>query len=68
MIPLQEKLEDWKKVAYQMDKDHAKGFDQNKFLPLTPVCFWSIVLKHVKAMHDVYILPTLHFNFEVCLL
>ncbi|GIY96561.1 protein MTSS 2 [Caerostris extrusa] len=25
VIPLQEKLEDWKKVAYQMDKDHAKA-------------------------------------------
>ncbi|GFY76279.1 protein MTSS 1 [Trichonephila inaurata madagascariensis] len=26
VIPLQEKLEDWKKVAYQMDKDHAKEY------------------------------------------
>ncbi|XP_015917030.2 protein MTSS 2 [Parasteatoda tepidariorum] len=26
VIPLQDKLEDWKKVAYQMDKDHAKEY------------------------------------------
>ncbi|GFW91386.1 protein MTSS 1 [Trichonephila clavipes] len=26
VLPLQEKLEDWKKVAYQMDKDHAKEY------------------------------------------
>lgn len=25
VMPLQEKLEDWKKNAVQIDKDHAKG-------------------------------------------
>lgn len=25
VVPLQEKLEDWKKNTVQIDKDHAKG-------------------------------------------
>lgn len=25
VIPLQEKLEDWKKTVINLDKDHAKG-------------------------------------------
>lgn len=25
-VPLQEKLEDWKKNTVQIDKDHAKGW------------------------------------------
>jgi len=25
VVPLQEKLEDWKKIVVNLDKDHAKG-------------------------------------------
>lgn len=25
--PLQDRIEDWKKTANQLDKDHAKGWD-----------------------------------------
>ena len=29
VVPLQEKLEDWKKTVVNLDKDHAKGNNQN---------------------------------------
>lgn len=28
--PLQDRIEDWKKTANQLDKDHAKGTDQER--------------------------------------
>lgn len=28
IAPLQERIEDWKKTANQLDKDHAKGYSQ----------------------------------------
>lgn len=29
VVPLQERLDDWKKAVVQMDKDHAKGKCKN---------------------------------------
>lgn len=29
IIPLQDKLEDWKKTVLNLDKEHAKGNKQN---------------------------------------
>lgn len=29
VLPLQEKLEDWKKTVFTLDKEHAKGNEKN---------------------------------------
>lgn len=33
IAPLQDKIEDWKKTANQLDKDHAKGTDRVRNKP-----------------------------------
>ncbi|KAK5598607.1 Protein MTSS 2, partial [Crenichthys baileyi] len=30
IIPLQDKIEDWKKTANQLDKDHAKEYKRSR--------------------------------------
>ena len=30
VVPLQEKLEDWKKIVVNLDKDHAKGEEMQR--------------------------------------
>lgn len=36
VTPLQDKIEDWKKTANQLDKDHAKGTHTSQVEPLSP--------------------------------
>ena len=47
--PLQEKLEEWKKTASQLEKDHSKG----KFVPFLMIIKSFAILNVVPAMQQV---------------
>ncbi|NXK68325.1 MTSSL protein, partial [Sylvietta virens] len=39
--PLQDRIEDWKKTANQLDKDHAKGMGETGWIRAGCLCCWA---------------------------